>query len=112
LELRCTKTYGAHWGIFYKEGQVYQVIEETTYERTLIINEKEIRANLPYYTIGGEGREKHSFISISKNEIIQKFGSCKFDTTEKMAGFQLLRIAEDYFDMIPIYRERKLNQLL
>ena len=92
-----------------------------TYERTLIINEKEfwdktllvadfkkyehtIRVNLPYYIIGGEGREKHSFISISKNEIIQKFGSCKFDTTEKLA--------EDYFDMIPIYRERKLNQLL
>ena len=154
MELRCTQTYGAYWGgdwrIFYKEGQFYQVIYETTYERTLIINEKEywdktrlvadfkkyehylksgeythetlhevipgyeslrtinekytIRVNLPYYTIGGEEREKHSFISISKNEIIQKFGSCTFDTTELLA--------EDYFDMIPIYRERKLNQLL
>ena len=150
MELRCTQTYGAYWGIFYQEGRVYQVIDETTYERTLIINEKEywdkarlvadfkkyehylksgeythetlykvipgyeslrtinekytIRVNLPYYTIGGEGREKYSFISISKNEIIQKFGSCKFDTTEKLA--------EDYFDMIPIYREQKLTQLL
>jgi hypothetical protein len=150
LELRCTQTYGAHWGIFYQEGRVYQVIDETTYEITLIINEKEywdktrlvadfkkyehylksgeythetlhevipgyeslrtikekytIRVNLPYYTIGGEGREKHSFISISKNEIIQKFGSCEFNTTELLA--------EDYFDMIPIYREQKLNQLL
>ena len=150
MELRCTKSYGAYWGIFYQESRVYQVIDESTYERSLIINEKEywdktrlvadfkkyehylksgeythetlhevipgyeslrtinkkytIRVNIPYYIIAGEGTNKGQFCSLSKNEIIEKFGSCTFDTSELLA--------EDYFDMIPIYRERKLNQLL
>jgi hypothetical protein len=107
MELRCIKTYGAHWGIFYVKDKLYKVIEETTYEKNLIINYEEywaIKVNIPYYIIGGEGKENYSFISISKNEIIQEFGSCMFDTTEKLV--------EDYFDVRQFYRDQKLSKLL
>lgn len=91
MEVRCIKTYGSYWGEFYEKDKWYKIVEEVTFQRTLITDE------LSYYkALNVHTSQKDLFLS----------GLNEQQISERVEGFLTLKQIMDLYTTkvdIPYY---------
>ena len=91
MEVKCIRTYGAHWGTFYDKDKWYKIGEEVTFQRTLITDKEAYLKSLQMHS----SQRDLFFSGLNEQQI-----------SERVEGFLTLKQIKDLYTIkvnLPYY---------